>query len=308
MIKTQRYIDIQSVLGGFIGSNGKIIPIDFTTEKLDPRILYSGPAHYFKSKQDALILLCAENEFPLEWKAQILGGEITWEALGRHEPESANSNIITDTHFAGFSNPTGEGPWIYNGTPIPAIQDVQPELPKLSVSIAKVAADWNKGGVYNETDNSWVVPETTPFTDLDWDLNAFGWQRRQWMTFNINEEGKTLRLYPARKDSTSYFYGKFPAPGASQLTFSFFEIVFEADRYVQGVQMEYGPHPSSPITQESPFRPASKLSVITGDPLEMIIHYSNGETEWIPSPGPIYTFRQNARPWGQRYIQKITFP
>lgn len=308
MIKTQRYIDIKSVLGGYRAPNGKIIEIDFTSEKLDPRIIYTGPQHYYKRRDDGLMQLSEQGEYPLEWQASIVGDNIVWIPLGRHEPEQSNQNLITDTHFAGFTQPSGDGPWIYNGAPVPTVQDVVQQPPALATASVSVAVSWNKGGIYDETAAQWIINDTTPFSEMPWLLNGYGWQKRQWMTFNVNTDGNTLRLYPARADSANYLYGKFSVSGARQLTFSFFELLVSPSRLIQAVQLEYGQSPSSPITQESPFREASTVSIITGDPLEMVIHYSNGDEQWISNPGPIYNISQNTRPWGTRYIQRITFP
>lgn len=286
-------VKIRSFTGSSSFTRGGNVPvIDLSTPALDRRLAYTGPAHSYVAK-DGTIKQSAANEWPLEYRDGV--------AIGRHEPEPATSNLITDPVFANVVNTTVSNPgqWSAYGGGLGTVQ------PANGINLGpafNTTAGYNKGGVYDGA--AFVVPDTT-----DWQAQDFasGWKRLK-MQGRFDADSPQARFYIARQDSVNFIYFTLSVP-AGEATFTEFRLPWQGtnSNYRHSwPQAERGTLATSPVIGN---RAASSVSVRRDNGAKGVrLVYSDGTKQELAFGAlNALTLPLASLDWGKRYLTRIEY-
>ncbi|AXF51433.1 hypothetical protein PQA73_gp05 [Erwinia phage Pavtok] len=170
--------------------------IDLLSPVLDSRLTYSGPAHSFLGN-DGTLKQSAVNEWPLEYRNGV--------AVGRHEPEPAATNIITDPMFTNLvKTPTPTvGQWSTQGG---GLGTVQANTGIQGGPAFNTTVGYYQGAVHDGTD--FIVQPNN-----DWQAISLpnSWERLKQQA-RFASDAAMARFYPAYQDATNYVYFCCAAP------------------------------------------------------------------------------------------------
>lgn len=268
-----------------------VVPADINmlSATLDPRLVFTSPAHAFLNGVGG-VSQAATDVWPLEYR--------NGAPVGRHEPEPARSNIITDNRFS--TNVAAAGSWYHTGGGIHAV------APGASIDGGdgfRVTSTWNKPAIYNGA--TFILPDTSPWTDMQ--LNT-DWMRRR-VTAAFAGSVASARFYPARQDSSNYLYFQNPA-GPGQVVMSVFKKDSTSDNTLLLAlpQVEAGAFATSPILSGTSRAAASAAVLKDGAATGVVLRFNNGDTLSLNFNGADRVqVPLSAADWGTRYITKISY-
>ncbi|AEY69594.1 hypothetical protein PEp14_0005 [Erwinia phage PEp14] len=286
-------VKIRSFTGSSSFTRGGSVPvIDLLTPALDRRLMFTGPAHSYVAK-DGSLKQSAVNEWPLEFRDGV--------PVGRHEPEPATSNLITDPVFANIVNTTqsNDGKWsAYGG----GLGTVQANTGINGGPAFNTTAGYSKGGVYDGS--AFVVPDTA-----DWQQQAFanGWQRIK-MQGRFSADSPQSRFYIARQDSVNFIYFTLSVP-AGEATFTEFRLPWQganSNFRHSWPQAERGTLATSPVIGN---RAASSVYVRReGGAKGVRLIYSDGtKTELAFGALNALPLPIASQDWAKRYLTRIEY-
>lgn len=272
---------IYSSGSGVIGTSsaGRLV-IDLTSTSLHPRVTYQGPAHYYRNA-DGLLVLSAENDWPLEY--------IDGVAAGRHEPEPAAENyqgsslisslssdfVATSTAVAGsVTGPTG-------------------------ADVVSLRSDFLKTALYGNS--SWLVAEYYPgITDQ---------YQRVIMSSELASVAQ-VRTYIGRWDSSNYCYALSQEIPAGPVTASLYRAQSNSTSGVgvSLVSVEVGNLVTSPIitmTGQTATRLASSVTINTSGYASIVITFNDDSEVSLATTGSTTMLPVATEHWGTRFIEKI---
>lgn len=272
-------------------ATGPVVPadIDMLAVALDPRLVFSSPAHAFLNSAGG-VSQAAAGVWPLEYR--------NGAPAGRHQPEPARSNIITDNRFS--TNAATAGSWYHTGGGVHAV------APGAAIDGGdgfRVTSTWNRPAIYNGA--SFILPDTSPWSDMQ--LNA-DWMRRR-VTATFAGSVASARFYPARQDSSNYLYFQ-NAAGPGQVVMSVFKKDSTADNtlLLSLPQVEAGAFATSPILSGTSRPAASAVVLKDGSATGVILRFSNGDNLPLNFNGADRVqVPLSAADWGTRYITKISY-
>lgn len=274
---------------------GPIADIDMTATALDSRVTYTGPPHAYFG-QNGQLFQSALNQYPLEYS--------NGAAIGRHQPEKASVNRITDRDFTGVSPAGGAGPWIVAGNPTPVVTPPG-TLPAGRIPYAKVTVinGWNIGGIFDIETNAFIVGPTSNFKVNPIPINNMDINSRISLSYTKAAPG-SIRYYNTRLNATNYMYGLFGSIPAGNGVFSQFFSQDATNRYSGLCQAEEGLIATSPFNGN---RAQSTVLIDTQGASSLTVFFSDGTTLPINAPSNPWIVPQATQDWGLKYIQKITF-
>lgn len=275
--------------GGTPGPAPLPADIDLTTAALDSRVAYTGPAHAYLNNTGGVSSATA-NTWPLEY----LNGVV----VGRHAPEPAATNIITDNRFANVAS--GANAWTSTGG---GVRQPDPGAAIDGGDGYKLSNTYVKPAIYNGA--SFILPDTSSWTDKN--LSATWMRRRVAATFA--GVVAAARFYIGRQDPSNYLYFQNGA-GPGQVVMSVFKREYTADNTV-GVslpQVEAGAIATSPILSGTT-RAASSVTVAKdGDTDGVVVHFNTGSSVQLPFNGAAaVTLPLSDTDWASRYITRISY-
>lgn len=274
-----------------IGAGDKAQPvlIDLTDELLDPRISYSGPAHFYWNKTGSLAL-CAENEWPLEYQ--------NGQPAGRHAPEPAAINLIPGTKFEDIGFAGVPRDWIYAGTAAQIIQNADIGLNAVQTSTASTLA-----AVYSEASSAFIALPEDGGSPAAW--------TRITRKFTVTDaDAGLLRWYISRASSTDYLYGRSADVPAGNYIASVLRRVTTDGVLSAFAQLESGGIATSPImcpAGATATRIAATVTINTKGYRMIYVRYTGNYGESFPARGNVSELRVAQRAhWGTRYIRQIS--
>mgnify|MGYP007088280855 CR=1 FL=1 len=275
------------------GSDPSPVPlpadIDLTADTLDSRVSYTGPAHAYLDSSGG-VSPAAANAWPLEY----LNGV----AIGRHEPEKASSNIVTDMRFT--TNSASTPAWRYMGS------GVLSPTPSSAVDGGvgfKATNTYNKPAIYDGA--TFILPDTAPWIDRT--LNPVWIRRRVSAVFSA--ASSAARFYFARLDSSNYVYFSNAAPaGAVVMSVFSRSVTGESNIIISLPQAEPGTIATSPILSGTT-RSASSVTVSKdGDTDGVMVHFNTGDSVQLPfGSAASVALPLSAVDWAARYITRISY-
>ena len=270
------------LVGGGTSSPPITGPIDLTAPTLDPRVTFSGPAHFHWS-ETGVMLESAANTWPLEYQNGI--------AVGRHEPEPQATNYQLMSRGDVAVSAPDVGPWISLGLTLSA--GIGPD----GGDIGMTTTDCDLYAIYDATAGAFIVPQTKPPALDEWS--------RIVVPFSVGVESQ-IRTYSARESATKYLYGLCEPIPSGDCVVSLYRR--ENTELLTGlVQVETGTLATSPIITADAVstRPASSVTINTGSASTITVRYSNGESDTYSTPGDSFTLPAAQRNWSERYITEI---
>lgn len=269
------YIGASAITGGGVlpsnaqqlmpDDSAKTLTISLLASVLDPRLTYTGPAHFYRTEYGQLALSAA-NEWPLEY--------VNGVAAGRHEPEPATTNLQAYSRGATVSD------YLVKSDDFELVIDTTgaPD----GGAIGRIPVACNSYIISQDIDSVEHVHRT------QYDALTDNWQR---MTFAITATKKSrLRLRygqsysqstPSIWQTQNSAYGQWPDAGNYEISW----FVKSGDGVTSPAgfaQLETGALCTSPIvneTTEKNSRAASAVAVNTAGYTSMRIAFSNGDSE-----------------------------
>lgn len=284
------YIGAGSIAGGGVlpsnaqpltsDDSAKTLAISLLASELDPRLTYTGPAHYYWNEAGQLAL-SAVNEWPVEY--------VNGVAVGRHEPEPAAIN------YQGAS----QGDDISGADYVSSVNTASTLIEGANGigAMQQFDANRNKIALYDNAASKWLVNEFVPAEEF----------LRVRMSGTTSTE-TAVRTYIARRDSTNYCYALSQQVPAGDVTASFYRWVTSGGVAVGVIQVESGKLTTSPIITapgKTAVRSASSAIVdVTGyKTLRILFH--NGASETYDITGDTFNLSLATEHWGLRYITTI---
>ncbi|MFW0766709.1 hypothetical protein ACN0IV_12800 [Trabulsiella odontotermitis] len=293
--------------------------INLTLSTLDPRLTYTGPAHYYFNSAGVLTLSAA-NEWPLEYRNGV--------PMGRHEPEPAAvnqfnstgylSNGVTSTATTGKSGLPGilltevTGTRRHNISPAHTYTVGQSftlsafvEQTAKSRGFAYVQTSSNSiaavsilGGIsFSDASISWSSDNSVTGVTLDAELISQGViSMRSSLTPTVETTATNAAEIGSSIASLNGVLG--PTSYAGDTTYSL---------VVSGLQFEDGILRTSPIvaTDGTASRAASSVTLDTTGVSYIVVGYSDGSSNNYDTPDDTFTIPLASRNWGDRYIAAI---
>lgn len=275
-----------AVLGNH-ADNGFPAPdiINMTLASLDPRLTYTGPAHYYFNSAGALVLSDA-NEWPVEYRDGA--------PAGRHEPEPAATNNQTQMRanigVRGVSDPIACLGF-----------DPQAGIGPDGGGIGLYPGTLTKYAVYDMNIATWLVPDRLASEPIPSD----SWQRIA-VNFSLAAAAR-IRTYFGRLDGSNAIYGLCQELTPGEWTTSFMRQASGASILGGFVQVEAGEIATSPIitTDAVVSRDASSVVMDTTGVSYIVVGYSDGSSNNYDTPDDTFTIPLMSRNWGERYISAI---
>ncbi|QGZ16281.1 hypothetical protein Hena1_01160 [Erwinia phage Hena1] len=268
-----------------------ILPIDLTSPTLDSRVTYTGPVHAFM-QQAGTIGVSAANSWPLEYVNGIVAG--------RHMPEPAATNLVTDTEFANVSNASANTPWVTN---IGATADVVNGINGRPARRTNI--DWTRFGVYQ-------VGGTAKWLNLDTVVPAqqdFGTYNRHYYDATPDAAG-IVRYYTSRRDTANYLYYQAQSLANTKYLYSVFRAKDTSSGIIQSLpQIEAGSLVTSPInsTANGVTRAESNVSIDTQGASGVKLKFNDGSELAYTNVSNPFVLPKATTNWGTRYLTGIEF-
>ncbi|MFW0766708.1 phage head spike fiber domain-containing protein [Trabulsiella odontotermitis] len=288
--------------------------INMTLAALDPRLTYTGPAHYYFNSAGVLTL-SAENEWPVEYRNGV--------PMGRHDPEPSATNILTSSRQFSALATTGlfnavvtdaAGTGI-DGTATSAMSmTVTPDTRGGYVRVSggkALAGEWFSFSVFYKKSDP-VVIRTDIYDAAICLMNASNFSFTETIaagkTGHVDVESwgdwcrvtcsnlflaDTTASLPAYCDMVRFL-------GSSQAGSPFTTLV-------DMMQIEKTELSTSPVTTTgaAATRTESSLTMDTTGVSYIVVGYSNGSSVNYDTPDDTFTFPTATENWGVRYISAI---
>ncbi|WP_312059564.1 hypothetical protein [Pantoea septica] len=269
---------------------GEPLLIDLTADALDPRVTFTGPAHFYYTKSGALAL-CAENEWPLEYQ----NGQV----VGRHAPEPAATNLQP------YSRATTISDYLVKSDDLELIVDATgaPD----GGAIGKIPIVCESYLVSQDVESAVLVPQTR------YALTS-GWQRLTYAVTVTRRSRVRLRYGQHGVSTPSIWLTQNPDYGkwlpAGDYAISWFVKAGDGSTFPAGfAQIESGSICTSPVVNETAATASRAASTVTIDTkgFRMItVRYTGNYVESFGALGNVSTLRVAQRThWGTRYIRQI---
>jgi len=265
------------------------VVINMLASELDPRIKYTGPAHFYRTESGQLAL-SAENEWPVEY----LDGE----AVGRHEPEPAATNLQPYSRADTISD------YLVKSDDLELIVDATgaPD----GGAIGRIPIICESYLVSQDVDSITLVSQK-PYALTD------SWQRLAYAV-TVTRRSRVRIRYGQHSVSTPSIwitqnpdYGQWLAAG--DYAISWFAKAGDGVTFPAGfAQIEAGAVCTSPIVNDTAgknSRAAAAASVDTTGFTSLRLIFSNGDEENYETAGNEFTLSPAAQHWGTRYIKTI---
>jgi len=287
------------VTGGITASSAstpqppQIRTINLLSPTLDSRVSYKGPAHTYVN-QNGNLITSQENEWPLEYQNGV--------AVGRHEPEPASQNFMSDSAFSSVSE-TQEGQntvWIMSQS---AGVTVSPSDDGSFFALSLEKPGWTRTGVFSEGTNTFIAADQDSGISTDW-TSAI-------RTFS-NGSVARIRWYIARSDSNSYFYGRCPDLPIGNYVASVWREEGDTNQFARAAQVELGTIPTSPIFNDATSQNTRNASTVIvtnpGGATGITIRYTDSTTRTILFSGAqSINLPLASQAWSARYISEISY-
>ncbi|KAA5931668.1 MULTISPECIES: hypothetical protein [Pantoea] len=295
------YIGASTIAGGGVlpsnaqqltpDDSAKTLTISLQANEIDPRLTYTGPAHFYRTESGHLALSAA-NEWPLEYVNGI--------AAERHEPEPAATNLQAYSRGATVSE------YLVKSDDFDLVIDTTgaPD----GGAIGRIPVACNSYIISQDVDSVEHVHRTQYGALPD------NWQRKTFAITATKRSRLRLRYGQSYSQSTPSIwqtqnadYGQWPAAG--DYAISWFVKSGDGGTFPAGfAQLETGALCTSPIvneTTEKNSRAASAVTVNTDGYVSMRIAFSNGDSETHDITGDTFNLPLATEHWGLRYITTI---
>ena len=265
-----------------------ITPVNFLAETLDSRVSYQGPEHYYWNASGVLAL-AAVDEWPIEYQ--------DGEAVGRHLPEKAATNLLPSTNFDSLTSTSAASQdWVIAPGTTWTVQDSG-----LGVKEVIGASDATKTMVYNNNRAAAEAAALEQGSPTSWTLVK---------RIFTNQLASALRWYPARYSATQYLYGLSASADAVDLVASCLRKVDASGVHTALPTLEAGSVVTSPIVNgvgESRSRTASSVVVTEPSAGSAVLRYNDGTTESLSPVDGVFTLPVSVADWGSRWVTSLTF-
>lgn len=276
-------------------TTGGMSPINMQAANLDPRVQYTGPAHYYWA-QGGGISKSADNVWPLEYRNGVL--------MGRHEPEPASTNYqVRNRANAESANVVKSANlnWVIDPTAGPD-----------GGSAARVPVMMDSYLVSQDNGGDQLVPLTmysltNAWTRLQFSItNTQASRIRTWLGRTSTSQDGSPFLYLTQGGNLAirnWVFSWFARNNSDGTTFT-----------PTLVQVEYdnAPYATSPIINEAGdvgTRAASNVVVTKqGDATGIVVYFSDGSNQaYSFGAASSVTLDKAKSHWGTRYITRIEY-
>lgn len=267
-----------------IGGGKRLDSINLLSSVLDPRITFTGPPHFYWTADNVLVT-SDENVWPLEYRNGLV--------VGRHEPEPSATNYQRLMR-GNVATSSATGAW---RTTLPLGTGIGPD----GGNIGEVSSSYDLYAVYNATNSSWILEQTTPEVIPDF------WNRIV-VPFTLTAAAQ-IRTYTARKDSSTYLLALSERLQPGDFVTSFYRQHGSTSILTGFVQVETGSLATSPIitNDDTASRAASSVVVDTSAVQSITVRYSDGTSDDYNTPDDTFSLPFAQKNWSERYIQEIVF-